>query len=392
MTLSLVNPVDDSKNSPWTDPLVSPVEGITLEKITLQNTGMTLRVAMAGPRTGKPVLFMHGFPESWFSWRHQLLALATAGYFAIAPDMRGYGHSDAPESSADYTCHHIASDMIGLMQQLGLTKTVLVGHDWGAALTWLLGKLYPSYFPVIAALSVPTNLREQASPSPMQMFNQIFGTGKDRLFFYQAYHQETFPGTSDHGPAEAEYDSNIYESIFRFWSDKTVPQTISKALAASNKRRDGGMIAHMPSRPERLPHWLSQNDIDYVVEQFKHHGFRGGVNYYRNMHRNHCLTPQLVGHKVQQPCLFLTGEDDPVIAFGPGGLKGQQERLKAACADLRSCIVLKCEDEDGKRSAGHWIQQERAAEVNAHLLSFLKNTAVDFDSALGAMPTSISKL
>ena len=268
--------------SPWADPLASPVAEVELQMVRLSNAGgMTLRVATAGPREGPPVLLMHGFPESWFSWRHQLVALGRAGFRVVAPDMRGYGRSDAPLSSADYTCFHCAADMIGLMQEMGFEKACLVGHDWGAVLTWLLGSLYPAYFPVIAALSVPTQLRKPGQGSPVDLFNKLFGTGEDRRFWYQAYHQETFPGTAgNHGPAEAEYDANIYESILRFWSDKTVPRApLPPSAKISSLRRDGGMFAHMGSGlPLGLPAWLNQQDLDYVVEQFKHHGFRGGVN------------------------------------------------------------------------------------------------------------------
>jgi pimeloyl-ACP methyl ester carboxylesterase len=278
--------------------------------------------------------------------------------------------------------------MIGLLQEMRIEKAVLVGHDWGAALTWLLGRLYPSYFPVIAALSVPTSLRKHGSPSSVELCRKIFGAGEDRLFWYQAYHQETFPGTHDHGPAEAEYDANVYESILRMWTDKTVPRAAVPGPSVSNLRRDGGMFAHSGGGlPLQLPTWLSESDLEYAVEQFKHHGFRGGVNYYRNIDRNHRMTPHLAGHVVQQPCLFLTGEDDPVVRFGPGGIDGQRARMAAACADLRGFVVLRCEDEDGKRTAGHWIQQERAAEVNSHLLAFLRETADVFANAPGVSTT-----
>jgi len=348
---------------------------VVLKKIHLKNTGMALRVAISGPHTGIPVLMMHGFPESWFSWRHQLVALGKAGYFAIAPDMRGYGHSDAPAASADYNVHAIASDMIGLLQELNLKKAALVGHDWGAVLTWMLGALYPQYFPVLAALSVPTQLRQDGQLSPVELQKKLFGDDHERLFWYQAYHQETFSGTADHGPAEAEYDANMYESMLRFWTDKTVPKAEAVGPPKSPKRRDGGMLARMGGLPLQLPAWLEQEDLNYVVEQFKIHGFRGGVNYYRNIDRNFRLVPHLVGHIFQQPCFFLTGEDDVVVQFQPGGTRGQEERLRKVCTDLRAFVVLHCKDEQGKKSAGHWIQQERAAEVNDHLLAFLKDTA-----------------
>jgi pimeloyl-ACP methyl ester carboxylesterase len=110
------------------------------------------------------------------------------------------------------------------------------------------------------------------------------------------------------------------------------------------------------------------------------------------MERNHRMTPQLAGYVIPQPCFFLTGEDDPVVMFGPGGVAGQEKRLRQACSDLRGFVVLQCEEEDGKQSAGHWIQQERSAEVNAHLLSFLTATSADFATAPGvAVPKQAPK-
>jgi pimeloyl-ACP methyl ester carboxylesterase len=145
--------------------------------------------------------------------------------------MRGYGHSDAPPSAADYNVHAIASDMIGLLQELNLEKAILVGHDWGAMLTWLIGRLYPQYFPVLAALSVPTGLRAHGEMSVDDLFGMLFGKGEDRLFWYQAYHQETFPGSDNHGPAEAEYNADsTYKDVTPYPPPPLPPSPISLSL------------------------------------------------------------------------------------------------------------------------------------------------------------------
>jgi pimeloyl-ACP methyl ester carboxylesterase len=365
------------------EPTDSPVPGISLEMVTL-GTGVTLRVASAGPASGVPVLFMHGWPESWYSWRHQLKALGAAGFHAIAPDMRGYGHSDCPPASSDYNCHAIAADMIGLLQAFGMNKAVLIGHDWGAALTWLVGALHPTWFPVLAALSVPTGVRLASSELPIARLKSAFGEGPDGNFFYQLYHNELFGGSANSGPAEAEYDADPYETIFRVWSDNTVPKA-ELLSPRTQKRRDGGMFARA-GIPQHLPAWLTSDDLDYVAEQFKVSGFRGGVSYYRNIDRNYQLTPHLVGQTISQPCMFLTGEHDVVASFSPGGLEAQKTAVAQACPDLRGHHVIKASE---GMTAGHWIQQERPQEVNEILIQFLRGTAADFSQASGAATSKL---
>jgi len=364
--------------------LSSPVAGVTLEYVKLP-TGITLRVAKAGDPTGPALLFMHGWPESWFSWRHQIVFFASKGYRVLAPDMRGYGGSDAPLPVEEYDCFSIHSDMISLLQVKGISKAILIGHDWGAALTWILGRLSPDYFPALVALSVPHAMRKGTNSGgvdPIHALENIFGKGEDAMFFYQLYHNERSPGTRDSGPAEAEYDANPRETIYRIWTDNTVPKD-EPTGNGSGLRRDGGMFGQnfLGGRPKRLPSWLSDSDLAYVSEQFKASGFRGGVNYYRNISRNWRLTPHFLNQKVRQPCMFLTGEHDVVVRFQPGGTDKQRARLEEVCEDLRSFCVIRGNGKD--KSAGHWIQQERPDEVNAEILRFLRSVARDFAAAPG---------
>jgi pimeloyl-ACP methyl ester carboxylesterase len=376
------------------DPLDCPVDGVALKMVLLSN-GLHMRVAMSGPDNGIPLVFMHGWPESWFSWRHQLTFFGKRGYRVLAPDMRGYGRTDCPPRAVDYNVFNIASDIIGLLQAHGLSKCVLVGHDWGAILCWQLGHLFPEFFPVLASLSVPYNMRTPAVTDPLATMKRAFGDyGPAQMFFYILYHNERFPGTDDHGPAEAEYGADPCEFIYNVWSDATVPRDPANRKI-SPLRRDGGFLAHINGRPQHLPAWLSEDDLEYVAEQFKVSGFRGGVNYYRNFATNFQLTPQLINQKIRQPCFFLTGEADVVRTMG--ALLGapsesdedpQLRGLKTVCADLRQFHIIK---KEGTKSAGHWIQQERPQEVNESLLSFLQDTADVFNSAPGG-PSNKSKM
>lgn len=272
--------------------LKSPLSGVRLQFVRLRSTGgkIRLRVATAGPKAGIPCLLMHGWPECWYSWRHQILFLARKGYRVIVPDMRGYGYSSSPTEVESFDCFSICADMVALLQEFGIDKAVLIGHDWGAALTWMLGLLVPEYFPAVAALSVPWYLRKKGDRDPIDALRAVFGEDgdEDQMFFYQLYHNERYHGTRDSGPAEGEYDANASETIRRIWTDASIPKEPHHGTD-SGLRRDGGMFAHksiVGGRPKRLPTWLPREVFDYVVEQYKHSGFRGGVSYYRNISRN----------------------------------------------------------------------------------------------------------
>ena len=376
------------------DPLTSPIQGITLKFVKLAN-GMTMRVACCGPEDGIPVVFMHGWPESWFSWRHQIKYFGEQGYNVMAPDMRGYGYSSCPPNVDDYDVYSHASDIICLLQAHGLTKAILVGHDWGAILGWLFAHLYPEVFPVVANLSVPTVMRKSTDLSPYDLFKKRFkiGQGPDKeLFFYITYHNERYDleNVPNFGPAEAEYDSNLYEYIYRTWSDETVKRDTN--YLKNPLRVAGGRLWRTP-RPLHLPKWLSQADLDYVVKQFQHSGSRGGVNYYRNFHRNFVITPQLIGKTIDQPTFFLTGANDGVRGMLSPASKvtgdykddKQYQGLMTVCTDLRQFHIIQAPKGE---SCSHWIQQDQPKQVNERLHSFFKETEDVFKSAKGGLASS----
>ncbi|MCG8416069.1 MAG: alpha/beta hydrolase [Pseudomonadales bacterium] len=322
----------------------TPIDGVTFRFI--DSNGITMRIAEAGD-SGPLVLLAHGWPESWYSWRHQITFLANAGYRVVAPDMRGYGETDAPAEVEDYDIVHLAADMVGILDALGEETAIMVGHDWGSIVAWNSVLMHPERFSALIAMSVPYGGR--APQSPMVGWRAAFGDN----FYYILYHNE--PG----GIAEAEYDSDPRGLISRLYlspdSPRQAPTITDPARAA------GGWIGRLGA-PLGLPDWLGQNDLDYIVGQFEMAGFRGGVNYYRNFHRNWEITEHLAGVQVKVPTLFIAGEQDVVIG---GATKDQLTALMTnAAPDLQDVVLIP--------NIGHWVQQEAPDETNAAMLQFLE--------------------
>jgi pimeloyl-ACP methyl ester carboxylesterase len=310
----------------------------------IDTNGVKLRVAELGE--GPLVLLVHGWPESWYSWRHQIKALAAAGYHVVAPDMRGYGASDKPANIEDYNIRELSADLVGLLDAMNEKTATLVGHDWGAIVAWNSMLLHPDRFTALAAMSVPFSGRPDASP--LDSMKRSYGDN----FYYILYFQEP-------GVAEAEFDADPKAILSRLYSVTGAP--LDPPQVTDPKASAGGWIPRLGA-PRELPPWLSSADLEYFVEEFKNAGFRGGINYYRNFHRNWEITPELSGKRISAPVMFLAGQDDIVIRGAkPENLKAQISRV---ADDLRSVTVIP--------NSGHWIQQERPEEVNARLLEFLK--------------------
>ena len=306
----------------------------------VSTNGVELHVDEAG--SGFPVVLVHGFPELAYSWRHQLPALAAAGYHALAPDMRGYGRSSKPEAIEDYDVLHLTDDLLGILDDVGAERGVFVGHDWGSIVAWQLALLHPERVAGVCGMSVP--FLPRAPLPPTQLMRQLFGDS----FFYVLYFQE--PGVAD-----ADLGRDAGETMRRMLGGAVVPTEgfDPAALAAPS---DAGFVDRLPD-PQSLPAWLSQEELDHYVAEFTRTGFTGGINWYRNFDRNWELTPQLAGAKVTVPSLFVTGSMDGVRMMTPESV------MDGNLLDHRGTHVI-----DG---AGHWVQQEAADEVNAALLSFL---------------------
>ncbi|QRN98008.1 alpha/beta hydrolase [Archangium violaceum] len=308
---------------------------------TVETNGIHLHIAEAGE--GPLVLLLHGWPESWYSWRHQLRALADAGYHAVAPDVRGYGRSDKPLAIEAYSMKNLLADYIGLLDALGEETAVVVGHDWGAAMAWNSAALHPDRYRAVVGMSVP-HLGRPPMP-PTRLFEAMF---KDS-WFYILYFQEP-------GVAEAEFEADIPRTMRTILSGG-VPGFDTTAEVVRSRKKGDKFFTGIDT-PGKLPDWLTEDDLAYFVKELEGSGFRGGLNRYRNMDRDWEELPELATVRIEQPALFIIGEKDPGRAFAPVDL------MKPLVPNLEEVLVIP--------GAGHWIQQERAAEVNAALLAFLK--------------------
>jgi pimeloyl-ACP methyl ester carboxylesterase len=319
----------------------SPVPGVEL-KTTTANT-IHMRYAEAG--SGPLVLFCHGWPESWYSWRHQLKAVSEAGFRAVAPDMRGYGGTQAPEPVDQYTLFHLVGDMAELVKALGETKAVIVGHDWGAPVAWHAALWRPDLFTAVSAMSVP-----YSPPGYVDILSALEKLGIND--FYLQYFQKP-------GVAEAELQQDIKGALRRLYF------TASGDLVDKDKgfgRLPGGTLLGNTADTEKLPAWLSEADLDYYTAEFARAGFRGGLSWYRNLARNWALSGPWRGQPIRQPSQFIAGSRDGVLRFPAA--KAQLEAYPKTLPGLRGSHILE--------GAGHWVQQERAAEVNKLLVDFLK--------------------
>ncbi|MBC7982583.1 MAG: alpha/beta hydrolase, partial [Candidatus Obscuribacterales bacterium] len=261
----------------------------------IQSNGIRMRVAEMGK--GPLVILVHGWPESWYSWRHQLPALAAAGYHVVAPDMRGYGKTDKPQAVESYDIHQLTADIVGIVDAMGEKTAILVGHDWGAIVAWQSMLLHPKRFTALVAMSVPYSGHGQQSL--VQTLQKSLGDN----FFYILYFQEP-------GVAEKEFDADPRGILSRLYLSPDSPR--EAPTITDPKRAAGGWIPRMGA-PKGLPAWLTQADLDYYVSEYTQAGFRGGINYYRNFHHNWQNTPQLADAKVTSPVYFIAGDKDVVI-------------------------------------------------------------------------------
>ena len=292
----------------------------------MQVNGIELAVVEHGPSDGPLVILLHGFPELGYSWRHQVAPLAGAGYRLLVPDLRGFGDSDAPPEIADYAIDVLARDVIGLVDHAGADRATLIGHDWGADLAWKTAWLHPDRIAAVGGLSVPFAPRSPAPPLPIMRRH----LGED---FYMVWMQQP-------GVAEAALERDVRRSL-------ATPRVWDAAWAAD---RD---------EDPPTPSFMTDAELQVYVDAYSRSGFRGGLNYYRNLDRNWERTASVAERRIEQPALFLTGERDPVRMFMPASV------MDGWVTDLRVNEVVP--------DAGHWLQQHAPQAVNAHLLGWLED-------------------
>jgi pimeloyl-ACP methyl ester carboxylesterase len=314
----------------------------TIRSRTATVAGHPLDLLECGDAGAPAVILAHGFPEVAWSWRHQLPVLAEAGYHAIAPDQRGYGHSYAPRDVAGYGIEPLTADLLGLLDQTGHEQAVFVGHDWGALIVWDLAHLYPERVRALVAVSVPC----PAWPGrPTDLMRARAGES----FFYILYFQDV-------GPAERELEADVRRTM------SLVLWGASGEGFASRGRRPAAGTGFLTDAPEPPPlpwPWLAEADLDHYVEAFEASGFFGPLSYYRNLDANYERLRELPASRLTMPSFFIAGEKDPVGRMRHGSI----EWMGATLPGFRGGV--------GLPGVGHWTQQEDPAGFNAALLGFL---------------------
>ncbi|HEX4720692.1 MAG TPA: alpha/beta hydrolase [Thermoleophilaceae bacterium] len=274
---------------------------------------------------GNPVVLLHGFPELAYSWRHQIDALADAGHRVLAPDMRGFGRSGAPDPIVAYDIVELCGDVARVLDDAGAERAAVVGHDWGANVAWHFALMHPERTVCVAGLSVP--LVPRAWAPPLEIMRSHLGGD-----FYIVWFQEP-------GVAEAALERDVRRTIL-------TPAVWTAEWAARDDENP------------RVPPYMTEDDVAVYVGEFERTGFRGGLNWYRNIDRNWERTADLDERKVEMPALFMAGARDSTMRWM------SPEVMHGRVTDLRTEIV------DG---AGHWLQQERPDEVNRALLALFRD-------------------
>ncbi|MFF9753811.1 alpha/beta fold hydrolase [Streptomyces sp. NPDC014344] len=304
------------------------------------------RLHLAEQGTGPLVLLVHGFPESWYSWRRQIPALAAAGYRAVAIDVRGYGRSSKPAVTDAYRMLDLVEDNVAVVRALGEENAVVVGHDWGSNIAATSALLRPEVFRAVGLLSVP--YAPPGGPRPTDIFGQIGGPGQE---FYVSYFQEP-------GRAEREIEPDVRGWLVGFYAALSADTMPAEGEPDPHfVAQDGQLRDRFPAGP--LPAWLSEEDLDVYAGEFERTGLTGALNRYRNMDRDWEDLASYRGAPIKQPALFVGGALDASTTWMADAIDAYPTTLPALSA---SHLLDGC---------GHWIQQERPDEVNKLLTDWL---------------------
>jgi len=316
-----------------------------MEKIkhsTLFVNGINMHIAEIGDGP-QAVLFLHGFPDLWYTWRHQMLSLSSLGYRAIAPDMRGYGDTDAPPSAASYTAFHIVGDIVGLLDALGLDRVFLVGHDFGAYMAWYFCLFRPDRVKALVNMSVVFYPRSP-SRKPIQSLRAAFGDD-----YYMCRFQE--PGEAEEEFSRVDTARLLkYFLLFRTPGPLCVPKEVGF----------GGSL----DTPSTLPSWLSEEDLNYYVTKFTQKGFTGGLNYYRALDLTWELTAPWNGLQIKVPVKFIVGDED--VTYTTPGVKEYIHggAFKKVVPFMEELVVME--------GLAHFLSQEKPEEISAHIYDFIQ--------------------
>jgi epoxide hydrolase A/B len=307
---------------------------------TISTNGVDLRVVVEGK--GPLVILVHGWPQCWYLWRHMIDPLVAAGYRVAAPDMRGFGASSAPPDVQDYNIRNLAADVLGIATALDEEKFVVVGHDWGCVVAWYTALLHPDRCRAVMGLSVPFWRMGPETVEP---------PGQDEAFWYMRYFQPP-------GIAERELEADVGRTLRMVYYSACAQAGQMAFLEQMRHPRASGLLDALPE-PGDMSSFMTDEDWTYYVGQYQRSGFRGSLNWYRNIPTLSSSTPELDGRRISQPAAFAAGAADPVLLFDPHW----REHFVPCFDDLRFVELI-----DG---AGHWVQLEQPATTNAQVLRFL---------------------
>jgi pimeloyl-ACP methyl ester carboxylesterase len=313
---------------------------------TVANGDMAINVAVAGE--GPLILCVHGWPELWYSWRHQLAHFSGLGFKVAAMDVRGYGGSSKPHPVAAYAMRELTGDVAAVIDALGGGTAILFGHDWGAPIVWNTALMHPAKVRAVAGLSVPYLPRGQQSF--LKLAEQLYA-GK---FLYQLYFRQE-------GVAEAEFEADVRDALRRTYYAASGDFRADHAGAFLSKGPQSTFLEGLPD-PQPFPAWMSDADLDVFAAAFEKSGFRGPLNRYRAQDLDFEQSADLAGKPVTQPACFIAGERDPVRNFVPG--IDMFANAGAHCTDFRGTTLIP--------EAGHWVQQEAPEATNAALEAFVR--------------------
>ena len=307
----------------------------------IETNGVTLRTVVAGD--GPLVILLHGWPQSWYLWRHQIAPIAAAGYRVAVPDQRGYGGSSKPPAVSDYNIRALAGDVAGLARGLGYEEFNLIGHDWGCLVAWNTALLHEDTCRSVMGLGVPFWRPTDATVNP---------PGYDDRFWYIRYFQEP-------GVVEVELERNLEASLLQLYYGLSADSPYMTWMKQLDYPKSVGLLDALP-KTARLPKWLTKEDFEYYVQQYRMSGFRGPCSWYRNIPNMRADTPELEGKRFTQPAAFVAGAEDDVLLYDPDW----RDWFPKAFDDLRFIEIIE--------GAGHWVQIEAPAATTAQLLRFLK--------------------
>ncbi|PIA61309.1 hypothetical protein AQUCO_00300685v1 [Aquilegia coerulea] len=316
------------------------MEGKEIEHRMVTVNGINMHIAETGK--GPVVLLLHGFPQLWYTWRHQMVSLAANGYRAVAPDLRGYGDTDAPASSDNYTSLSIVGDLVALLDALGQDQVFVVGHDWGAIIAWHFCLFRPDRVKALVNLSVPFQPRNP-SRKPIQSLRAVYGND-----YYIIKFQEP-------GEMEAEFARVGTATVLKKFLTYHNPGPLII-------RRDKGFA---PDEVITPPSWLSEEDVNFYARKYEQKGFTGGFNYYRALDLNWELMAPWTGAQVKVPVKFIVGDQD--LTYNGPGVKEfiHGGGFKKYVPFLDEVVVME--------GVGHFINEERADDINKHIYDFIKN-------------------